>query len=439
MQGRIEDDTLCLEQDDYVPITKGWGLCLLGFMAGKFPGRDAVEKLMKSWPWPTRIAFHPDGWMVFRFETADDIECARTEGNLTIFGTPLMLCSMLEDFNFKEVPQFKFDGPRIHVIVDAKNPPQNLIEIKLPSGKVFNQKIKFDFYPLYCLKCKMMGHIASYCRTSRDANPIPRAFSRGGLPVGGNKKEDWQVVRGQRNNNINAGTERRDGANGRRSKSCHQPRTANERSRSRPHQPHQHQNPLRPKVTRKGSIPVEKNNTHIYIPSPLAGMSGKAVHVENNTMNEELANSNHIKGGSDNIYTIQNEREESMHLNIPSRVSEFDFDDPQGKKRPDRNDPTKVASVVDEIEDPTSPVPSLREEELAPQNQCGNETIPPSNDEAISADSSNLTSNSPSSSEWDPKKDPESKAPNKAAQNLKKNSPKKARGGSVAKKTYHHK
>lgn len=96
------------------------------------------------------------------------MEAARREGNLTIFGTPLMLCTMPDDFNFDEAPEFKFkvwaalpglqlelwqpstlakivsmvgtpievdhrtvarvniDGPRIYVMVDPKTPPPGL-------------------------------------------------------------------------------------------------------------------------------------------------------------------------------------------------------------------------------------------------------------------------------------------------------------------------
>lgn len=77
-------------------------------MAGKFPERDAVVRLIKTWPWPARVTFHPNGWMVFRFETLEDMEYARLEGNMTIFGMPLMLCTMLEDFKFEEAPDYKF-------------------------------------------------------------------------------------------------------------------------------------------------------------------------------------------------------------------------------------------------------------------------------------------------------------------------------------------
>lgn len=168
VQGLVEGDTLCLEPTDYVPIPENLGYCLLSFMAGKFPGRDAIEWLILAWSWPARVAFHPNGWMVFRFETVEDIEAARCERNLSIFGIPLMLCTMPKDFNFDKAPYFKFkvwaslpgiqlelwqpstiakianmagtpievdhrtvarvniDGPRIHVIVDAKMPQRRL-------------------------------------------------------------------------------------------------------------------------------------------------------------------------------------------------------------------------------------------------------------------------------------------------------------------------
>lgn len=75
-QGRVEGDMLCLDSSDYVPIMESWEFCLFGYVAGKFPRRDVVERLIKTWPWPARVAFHPNGCMVFRFETQEDMEDA---------------------------------------------------------------------------------------------------------------------------------------------------------------------------------------------------------------------------------------------------------------------------------------------------------------------------------------------------------------------------
>lgn len=59
VQGTVDGDTLCLEPEDYVPITAGWGHCLLGFMAGKFPGQDALDRLIRTWPWPCPCGLSP--------------------------------------------------------------------------------------------------------------------------------------------------------------------------------------------------------------------------------------------------------------------------------------------------------------------------------------------------------------------------------------------
>lgn len=35
----LVNDCLCFDESDYTPLERGWGYCLLGFFAGKFPGR----------------------------------------------------------------------------------------------------------------------------------------------------------------------------------------------------------------------------------------------------------------------------------------------------------------------------------------------------------------------------------------------------------------
>lgn len=45
---QLVDNVLQLDENDYVPVSVGWGYSLLGCFAGKFPGRDAVHKLTSS-------------------------------------------------------------------------------------------------------------------------------------------------------------------------------------------------------------------------------------------------------------------------------------------------------------------------------------------------------------------------------------------------------
>lgn len=101
-------------------------------------------------------------------------------------GTPI-------EVNHRTVARINIDGPRIHVIVDAKGPPLEFIKIKLPNGKVITQKIKFDFYLLYCSHCRRMGHSTAVCRLAGRTNPSPSARTRGDFNAGMDK-DGWQVV-----------------------------------------------------------------------------------------------------------------------------------------------------------------------------------------------------------------------------------------------------
>lgn len=47
-QASLKDGILYLDESDYTPIEIGWGFCLLGFFAGKSPGRDAIDKMTKA-------------------------------------------------------------------------------------------------------------------------------------------------------------------------------------------------------------------------------------------------------------------------------------------------------------------------------------------------------------------------------------------------------
>lgn len=56
----------------------------------------------------SRVSFHPNGWMIFRFEMEEDMEAIRSMGNFDIFGSSLILCYLPKDFRFDSTPEFKF-------------------------------------------------------------------------------------------------------------------------------------------------------------------------------------------------------------------------------------------------------------------------------------------------------------------------------------------
>ena len=68
---------ITLKETDITPVARGWGKCLLGRFAGRFPGREVIYGLMKRWPCKARVTFHRHGWMIFQFGSEDDMELIR--------------------------------------------------------------------------------------------------------------------------------------------------------------------------------------------------------------------------------------------------------------------------------------------------------------------------------------------------------------------------
>ncbi|KAL0453514.1 UNVERIFIED_CONTAM: hypothetical protein Slati_1329500 [Sesamum latifolium] len=60
-----KDETLKLEMNDLIDVRSKLGHCLVGYIAGKFPGLKAIGALSKSWE--ATFQQHASGWLVFKF------------------------------------------------------------------------------------------------------------------------------------------------------------------------------------------------------------------------------------------------------------------------------------------------------------------------------------------------------------------------------------
>lgn len=68
------DNKIVFKESDICDVKEMWGFCLLGFFGGRFPGKEATGKAIAKWPRFAQVAFHPKGWMIFRFTTEDDLK-----------------------------------------------------------------------------------------------------------------------------------------------------------------------------------------------------------------------------------------------------------------------------------------------------------------------------------------------------------------------------
>lgn len=115
-------------------------------------------------------------------------------------------------------------GLKFLVLVDATKLAIHKVNIKLHNDNIFTQKIHYDFYPMFCSKCKRIGHIVNNCRvniiTSRGPTNLPRVDTRIVDDVG------WQVVPNMKNKvwgPSNHGARSKSGARRGRSISCAAP------------------------------------------------------------------------------------------------------------------------------------------------------------------------------------------------------------------------
>lgn len=203
-----QQDEVTLVEEDLEDVESAWGFCLVGYIAGKFPGRKAIIQLCDSWQVSYKFITHDSGWLVFKFGNANDRDKILNGGPYFVFGRPLMLKVMPKCFEFGDedisvmpvwiqLPGLPIDCwnanalskitskvgkpiatdmltstkerlsyARVLVEVDASKEQIKTINIKLPNGKTRNQSVVFEHKPKFCSNCMNFGHFSASCKHS---------------------------------------------------------------------------------------------------------------------------------------------------------------------------------------------------------------------------------------------------------------------------------
>lgn len=196
---------LHLEQKDYTPMEVGWGYCLAGFVAGKFPCIKTVERLTASWRPSPAVSFQSNG--LIRFKSRINMMDTLRRGPYFIYQRPLSLHLLPDNFTFDDTFQKEFNvRVRIHklsmelwhsdaigkvvsqigtsikldeytfmkkridyvrILVGIKTTAPSLKDLILVGPDNIEQKIEFNFKtpPLkLCSKCLCFGHYVVDCQ-----------------------------------------------------------------------------------------------------------------------------------------------------------------------------------------------------------------------------------------------------------------------------------
>ncbi|KAH1233513.1 hypothetical protein GmHk_09G025936 [Glycine max] len=190
------DDEVLLEETDLQSLEEAWGHSLIGYVAGRFPGKKALLDCCQKWGVKFSYSAHESGWLVFKFESEDDLNQVLSAGPYFIFQRPLLLKELskipvwvklrnlpLELWNPQALGKIlsKIDSPirsdhltaskgsisfaRALVEVDASLELIDEVRFRFPTGKTFVQKIEYENRPSFCTHCKMIGHRLTNCKT----------------------------------------------------------------------------------------------------------------------------------------------------------------------------------------------------------------------------------------------------------------------------------
>ena len=229
------DEILQIGEEDVDDVEEAWGCCLVGQFAGRFPGLAAVRTIVESWKIKCHHRTHRSGWIIFKFESNEDRMCVLNGGPYFIYGRNLMLKSMPKCFRFGgeeiatvpvwvQLPELPLDCwnaralskidsrvgkpittdrltrskerlsyARVLVEVDASKDLVTSVEMRLPTGVIYDQPVVFEFKPKYCKKCKSFRHGDGDCNIVKEGNKQSvYVAKRGGRQAveTGNKKGD---------------------------------------------------------------------------------------------------------------------------------------------------------------------------------------------------------------------------------------------------------
>jgi len=204
-----------LEEDDVDGVEEAWGYCLVGLFAGRFPGLAAVNNLKEGWKVKCTHWRHRSGWLVFKFQSDEDRLQVLNGGPYFAYGSNLMLKILPSCFRFEgedvtsvpiwiQLPDLPLDCwnaralskivsrvgkpittdkmtltkerlsfARVLVEVDVSAEIVSDVEIRLPTGVVYNQLVIHEFTPKFCKRCKTFGHVEGTCGKGSEGSRLP--------------------------------------------------------------------------------------------------------------------------------------------------------------------------------------------------------------------------------------------------------------------------
>lgn len=213
-------DVVKISKEQLLETNDAWGICLIGYALGRFPGYKAVDALRNFWKVPCLYFVHSSGWTVFKFQQEEDRQKVLDNGPYASSGQPWVLKHMpplfrFDDDKLSKVPTWvqlpklplemwsgevlsmitsslgvplatdkfteersKPSYARVLVEVDASKPLLKMINIELSNGTTMEQEVIYEFEPSFCSKCHSLGHETDICEEMKEKKRNRRGRSK---------------------------------------------------------------------------------------------------------------------------------------------------------------------------------------------------------------------------------------------------------------------
>ncbi|WMV45432.1 hypothetical protein MTR67_038817 [Solanum verrucosum] len=189
--------------EDVAQDDEKWAPSLVVYVVGTTPSIGAMERfIMGQGKFSTKpiILYHIDGYFVVRFANEEERDMVLCSGPHHFLRRPVIMKPWVPKFNFKEeilttIPLWvklpnlplncwnsvvlskigssvgkplyddecttqtsRISFARILVEVDLTRPLEKVIKIQDPKGKIVEQKVWYEWKPIFCQKCLQVGH-----------------------------------------------------------------------------------------------------------------------------------------------------------------------------------------------------------------------------------------------------------------------------------------
>lgn len=213
---QTDANSVSIVDDDIQNLESSWGYSLIGYVAGRFPGKKALRDCCEKWGVRFSYAPHESGWLVFKFDAELDMSKVLSSGPYFIYNRPLLFKVIPKLFDFGNEELFKvpvwiklrnlplelwnskalskivsivgvsirtdqqtatkgaISYARVLVEIDVSKTCLHEINIKLPGGKSLKQSLEYENIPDFCSLCNLVGHKTTKCRV-HSAVPPPLA------------------------------------------------------------------------------------------------------------------------------------------------------------------------------------------------------------------------------------------------------------------------